>query len=216
MKILVVYPVIFFFLHTSPAIQLTTETQLSGMQSVYLIKQNWHTALVFSSNQIDTSIIPEAKYFYDYSLIDFGWGDEEFYQYPGFDSGLAFSALFYSTPSTLRVEGLTYSFEDLVKHSEITVKIPISEEQLRKLNIFISETFLRDEHGASFVINEVAGGKIRFYRSPRTYHLFRTCNTWIAEALNQAGFNIESNIILAEQLFNEVQKIGAVIKVAEH
>lgn len=212
MKTFVIYPVIFFFLHTSPMLQVQEDIPESGLQPVYLIKQFWHTALVFTLDQIDTVIIPEANYFSEYNLIDFGWGDEEFYQYPGFDSGLAFGALFYATTSTLRVEGLWYSKEDLFAYSEIVVKILVTDSQLRKLTEFISKAIYRDGNGNSVVLSEQAGGKIRFFRSLQSYHLFRTCNTWVADALHYAGFEIETNIILAEQLFNEAAKIGIVIK----
>lgn len=212
MKTFVIYPVIFFFLHTSPALQVGEEISQSDFQSVYLIKQFWHTALVFTLDQLDTALIPEAKYFSEYNLIDFGWGDEEFYQYPGFDSGLAFSALFYATPSTLRVEGLWYSKEELFNYSEIVVKILVNDSQLKKLNEFISKSVYRDNAGNSVLLSDQAGGKIKFFRSPKSYHLFRTCNTWIAEALEFSGFQIETNIILAEQLFNEAARIGTVIK----
>lgn len=212
MKTFVIYPVIFFFLHTSPALQVQEEDNNTGLQSIYIIKQFWHTALVFTLDQIDSAIIPEAKYFSEYSLIDFGWGDEEFYQYPGFDSGLAFGALFYATPSTLRIEGLWYSTEDLIRFSEIVVKLWVTEDQLRKINEFISRSIKRDEEGNSTILSEQAGGKIKFFQSPLSYHLFRTCNTWVAEGLNYAGFDVETSIILAEQLFNDAAKIGVVIK----
>ncbi|MCL4279574.1 MAG: DUF2459 domain-containing protein, partial [Ignavibacteriaceae bacterium] len=44
------------------------------------------------------------------------------------------------------------------------------------------------------------------------YHLFNTCNTWLARGLKKAGFDIEDNIILTEQLFNEADKFGDVVK----
>lgn len=212
MKTFVIYPVIFFFLHTSPALQVQDDISESDFQSVYLIKQFWHTALVFKVDQIDTTILPEARLFSEYSLIDIGWGDEEFYQHPGFDSGLAFSALFYATPSTLRVEGLWYSKEELFNYSEIVVKISVNDSQLKKLNEFIANSIYRDSDRNSVILSDQAGGKIKFFRSPKSYHLFRTCNTWVAEALKFSGFEIETNVILAEQLFNEAAKIGIVIK----
>ncbi len=212
MKTFVIYPIIFFFLHTSPALQIQDESTINELQSVYLIKNYWHTALVFTLDQIDTLIIPEAKYFRGYNLIDFGWGDEEFYQYPGFDSGLAFGALFYATPSTLRIEGISTSKEVLFDNSEIVIKLKVNKDQLKKLTEYIAKFIYRDENGHSVILSEQAVGKIKFYRSNGSYHLFNTCNTWVAEALVYAGFDMEDNILLAEQLFNEAAKIGTVVK----
>ncbi|MCJ7555112.1 MAG: DUF2459 domain-containing protein [Ignavibacteriaceae bacterium] len=212
MKTSVIYPIIFFFLHTSPALQIQDGISIDELQSIYLIKNYWHTALVFTLDQIDTLIIPEAKYFRDYNLIDFGWGDEEFYQFPGFDSGLAFGALFYSTPSTLRIEGISSSKEVLFDYSEIVIKLKVNKDQLKKLTEYIAKFIYRDENGHSVILSEQAGGKIKFYRSNGSYHLFNTCNTWVAEALVYSGFDMEDNILLAEQLFNEAAKIGYVVK----
>lgn len=212
MKTFVIYPVIFFFLHTSPALQVQEVDNNTGLQSIYIIKQFWHTALVFTLDQIDSAIIPEAKYFSEYNLIDFGWGDEEFYQYPGFDSGLAFGALFYATPSTLRMEGIFSSKEIVFDHYEIVIELKVNEHQLRKLNEFIAAAFYRDKDGKSVILSESASGKIIFFKSGAFYHLFNTCNTWVAEGLSYAGFDIETSIILAEQLFNDAAKIGVVIK----
>ncbi len=212
MKTFVIYPIIFFFLHTSPALQIQDETTIDELQSIYLIKNYWHTALVFTLDQIDTLIIPESKYFRDYNLIDFGWGDEEFYQYPGFDSGLAFGALFYATPSTLRIEGISTSKEVLFDYSEIVIKLKVNKDQLKKLNEYIGKFIYRDGNGHSIILSEQAGSKIKFYRSNGSYHLFNTCNTWVAEALVYAGFDMENNILLAEQLFDEAAKIGYVVK----
>lgn len=213
MKVFIIYPVVFFFLHTSPAIQVTVDKyETTELQSVYLIKQYWHTALVFTPDQIDEKLIPEIKLFSDFKLVDFGWGDEEFYQYPGFDSGLAFSALFYATPSTLRVEGIFSPKEVVFEHYEIVIELKVDAEQLEKLNEYISFAFYRDEKDEPVMISESASGKIIFFKANESYHLFNTCNTWVAEGLSYAGFDLETNIILAEQLFNEAAKIGTVLK----
>ena len=99
---LVIFPVIFFFLNTSQPLQVSADNPgtIANHPEIYLIKQYWHTAIVFNTTDIDTNIFPEAKLFKKYKLLDIGWGDAEFYQYPGFDSGLAFNALFYPTLST--------------------------------------------------------------------------------------------------------------------
>ncbi|MGB5894337.1 MAG: DUF2459 domain-containing protein, partial [Ignavibacteriaceae bacterium] len=55
-------------------------------------------------------------------------------------------------------------------------------------------------------------GRIIFFKANGNYHLFNTCNTWLASCLASAGLKIEDNIILTEELFNEAAKVGTVIK----
>ena len=211
---LVIFPVIFFFLNTSSLLieENQNRNDLSGKKEIYLIKQYWHTAIVIEKNDIDLEILPEVKYFNDFSLLDFGWGDEEFYQYPGFDSGLAVKALFYSTPSTLRVEGIGISKETYFDISDIVVRILVTQEQLNKIVDFISSTVYRNDSGSPVILSAQGLGRIIFFRANGNYHLFNTCNTWLASCLASAGINIEDNVILTEQLFKEAAKVGDVIK----
>jgi len=211
---IVIFPIIFFFLHTSPPLveEKQNKYDLTGKKEIHLIKQYWHTAIVIDKNDIDPKILPEVEYFNNFSLLDFGWGDEEFYQHPGFDSGLAFKALFYATPSTLRVEGIRISKDTYFNISEIVVRILVTEEQLNKIVNFISSTFYRVNNGSPVILSEQGLGSVIFFKAIGNYHLLNTCNTWLASCLASAGLKIENNVILTEELFNEAAKVGTVIK----
>ena len=211
---IVIFPIIYFFLHTSPPLieEKQSENNLTDKKEIHLIKQYWHTAIVIDKNDIDPEILPEVEYFNNFSLLDFGWGDEEFYQHSGFDSGLAFKALFYTTPSTLRVEGIGISKDNYFDISEIVVRILVTEEQLNKIVNFISSTIYRNNNGLPVILSEQGLGRIIFFKANGNYHLFNTCNTWLARCLSSAGIKIEDNVILTEELFNEAAKVGTVIK----
>jgi uncharacterized protein (TIGR02117 family) len=224
MNNLVIFPVIFFFLHTSPKLTVSAMpgfneqvdsigvTSSDTLKTIYLIKQRWHTAVVFHSEDLDTVTFPEAKYFHGAELIDIGWGDEEFYQHPGFDWELAYRALFHSTPSTLRVEGIYFSKQKYFDISEIVIELKINNEKLKILLKMVSETVWRDENGNHKILSTQGLDRVIFFKANNEYHLFNTCNTWLAKSLKQAGFEIEDDIILTEQLFNEAAKVGRVIK----
>ena len=212
MQNIVIFPIIFFFLNTSPSLKVSDSISLSTDKEIFLIKQRWHTAIVLQTSDIDSNLFPIVKQFREYKMIDIGWGDEEFYQYPDFDWELAFRALFIPTSSTLRVEGISISRELYFDLSEIVVKLFISDEQFIKILKYIDDTFYRNEN-QEIILSSKAGGQIIFYAAKGEYHLFNTCNTWLAKCLNHAGLNIKTDIILTEQLFQEAAKIGDVIKV---
>ena len=211
---LIIFPVIFFFLNTSPQFSISENTNNvdCSEHQIYFIKQNWHTAIVFNAQEIDSILFREYNSFKKSNLIDIGWGDEEFYQYPGFDSGLAFKALFHATPSTLRVEGINITKEDYFELSEIVIEVTVSEKQFKNICAFINQSFYTNDAGETLILSQKVKGKIIFYKANGSYHLFNTCNTWLAKGLKEAGFEIEENVILTEQLFNELAKIGTVIK----
>ena len=211
---LVIFPIIFFFLHTSPPLSAERDIGKSDKNSIeiYLIKQYWHTAIAINRNDIDSLLFPEITMFSKYNIIDIGWGDEEFYQHPEFDADLAFKALFYGTSSTLRVEGIGISKESYFEISEIVIKIVVSSDQLNEIILFISNTIFRDRNGESVLLSEHGLGRVKFFKANGEYYLFNTCNTWLAKGLKQGGVQITDDIVLTEELFNEAAKIGTVIK----
>jgi uncharacterized protein (TIGR02117 family) len=211
---LIIFPFIFFFLNTSPHFYIAKSPVFinEDFHRIYFIKQDWHTAIVFKTNELDSDIFREYESFSDFVLIDIGWGDEEFYQYPGFDYGLAFKALFYATPSTLRVEGINLSKEEYFNLSEIVIELVVTDEQFKKICNYINKTFFVDDAGNVHIFSRRGSGKIIYYKANGSYHLFNTCNTWLAKGLKEAGIDTEDNILLTEQLFNELAKIGTVIK----
>ncbi len=215
MNNLVIFPIIFLFLNFSPKLQVvdSNAVQSDSLHSIYLIKQRWHTAVVFHKEEIDSNLFPVIKYLSNANLIDIGWGDAEFYQYPGFDSGLAWKALFYSTPSTLRVEGIYITKKQYFDVSEIVVELEINDEQLISLLNYINETIWRNSEGVYQILSTQHLNQVYFFKAYGNYHLFNTCNTWLAVGLKQIGFEIEDNIILTEQLFQEAAKVGKVLKV---
>jgi uncharacterized protein (TIGR02117 family) len=213
MSKLVIFPVIFFFLNTSPKLQVDEEVFSSdSLNTIYLIKQRWHTAVVFYTSEVDPIILPEIKYFAEAELIDIGWGDEAFYQHPDFDWDLAYQAIMYPTPSTLRMEGIFISMIEYFNISEIVIELKISNEQLKRLLEYISDTIWKNENVEDTVLSTQYLNRVYFFKAKGEYHLFNTCNTWLARGLKQAGFNIKDDIILTEQLFNEAAKVGKVLK----
>lgn len=211
---LIIFPFIYFFLNTSPNFSVSQNKipDQDSFHKIYFIKQNWHTAIAINTQELNPDLFSEYNSFSEFSLIDIGWGDEEFYQYPGFDSGLAFNALFFATPSVLRVEGISISKDEYFNLSEIVIELNVSEVQFNKICNFINKTFYTNDNGKSIILSRNAEGRIVFYKANGSYHLFNTCNTWLAKGLRQSGIDIEDNIILTEQLFNELAKIGIVIK----
>lgn len=210
---LIIFFLIFLFLNLSLQ-YFVTDNQLNTDQkyTIYLVKQNWHTAIVFNTKDLNSCRFLEYDNFKKYNLIDIGWGDEEFYQHPGFDLGLAIMALFYSTPSALRVEGFNLTKEEYFDLSEVVIELEITKDQLSKICGFINNTFLLDTNNIPIILSKKAEGKIVFYKANDSYHLFNTCNTWLAKCLNCAEIKIDENVVLTEQLFNELSEIGKIIK----
>ncbi|GAB4288580.1 MAG: hypothetical protein Kow0098_05980 [Ignavibacteriaceae bacterium] len=163
-------------------------------------------------NDIDESVWDIKKEFPFAEYIDTGWGDEEFYQHPGFDAELAAFALFVPTSSVLRVEGFSFDISEYIELSDIVIRLNLNEEQFRRLCSYINNTFSVSNNGNWRILSERYGGNIKFFKAEGEYYIFNTCNTWVARILSDIGFNVDKNIVLAEQLFYQTQFSGEVLK----
>ncbi len=211
----VIFPILFYFLNTT-AIPLTSgNTEVSdSAKTIYLVKIRWHTGIVFRTQQVDTSVWKFIKDFREFRYVDVGWGDEAFYQHPGFDLDLAIKALFERTGSALRIAGFNRRIKDYLSGTDYAEKIVLSEKEFEGICSYIQSSYFVVKN-KPVVLSSHLNGAVKFYKAEGWYTVFNTCNTWIAIGLSGAGLKIDDNIILSEQLFRETVRYGSMVKVPE-
>jgi uncharacterized protein (TIGR02117 family) len=180
--------------------------------SVYLVKLGWHTGMVIRTQDIDSSYLPEKRLFSQFKYVDIGWGDDEFYRTPGFDIGLAIKALFYPTVSTLRVEGFNFDIMKYVDYSDVGYIIKLDRKSFNSLTRYVSSTFFINNSSNVELLESRYNGHISFYRANGKYTVFNTCNTWVSKGFKNAGYDIKTEIVLSEELFDEVDQMSNAVK----
>ncbi|MBU2493097.1 MAG: DUF2459 domain-containing protein [Bacteroidetes bacterium] len=186
---------------------------LQSFVSVYLVKNNLHTGLIFNANSEINETIPATKNFIGYKYINIGWGDEDFYQHPDPDIIMGAKAVLIPTNSVVRIEGKNDDINKIAERSDYCIKFDLTETQFIKLCRFIDSSFTKDSNQNLTVVSQNDNNRIIFYKSVLKYHLFNTCNTWIAEAFESCGFDISSSeVITAENLFEELKNFGTIVK----
>jgi hypothetical protein len=152
--------------------------------------------------------------FSEYRLVDIGWGDSEFYQSGvDFDLYLASKAILFPTKSVVRIQGYDIRIEQIMKWRDYVFEIKLNDRQFDMLCSFIDSSFIRNDENKLNIESDKLKGRIRYYSSGHKYHLFNTCNTWVAEALEKSDAGIEtSNVITADELFDELIKFAHLLK----
>ena len=178
---------------------------------VYVVQEGWHTGIIFKTNDVDSTIWPEIVHYRNKKFVDVGWGDEKFYQVPGYPFFTAARAVLLPTQSVLRV--FPYSTPILSAYFEDSriLKFRITRQELDNLSRFIAESYKRDENrNAQF--SELYDDNDHYFLATRKYHLFRTCNTWVALGFKESGFDVRSFFVLyGKQLFRQLRDVhGAV------
>ncbi|MDQ3774886.1 MAG: DUF2459 domain-containing protein [Pseudomonadota bacterium] len=174
--------------------------------SVLLLVDRWHAGVAIRASDIPGDLMPERRDFPEAEYLEFGWGDWDFYQASSFSSGYALKALLLSTRTVLHVVGFSGPVTRYAPYREIIALNPPSHG-FQHLVGYIDESFAREGRDAAVPLRRGLYGDSRFYPARGTFHLFNTCNTWAARALQAAGYPI-SSVITVGALVSEARRFG--------
>jgi uncharacterized protein (TIGR02117 family) len=173
--------------------------------TVYVVQQAWHTGIVLPVQKINPEIWPEVSTFEEKKYVDVSWGDEKFYQAPGNSVLLAARAILCPTQSVMRIYPFSISISSAYTSEARFLELELTHQQFDRLTLFFVNSLKRDESNQT-IASEAYGKSRYFFLSKRKYHLFRTCNTWVALAFKQAGLGNRSCCVLnANQLFRRLK-----------
>jgi len=160
-----------------------------GEVSVYAITHGWHTGLAMQASDIDFTRWPALPHPARARYLEIGWGDRDYYPAPGFNLWYGFKALFWPTASVLHVTGFDPPPKRYFPGSEVA-ELRISRDGFERLLHYITSSFEPD--AAPLAPSLYASGA--FYPSRETFHLFKTCNVWVARGLREAGIEVRSSL----------------------
>ena len=185
------------------------EINKSAENEVYLVNHGWHTGFVVPASVIK-HVIPELKNrFGNAPYIEFGWGDNEFYQAEEITSGITLKAIFLPTDSVVHAVAVTRKADKYFKHSEVE-KFCLEDPEFKSLVKFISSSFYRDESGNILKLNHGIYGDSQFYKAKGNFHIFNTCNKWTAKGLESAGMKISTTFKLTSgSIMNYLSREGS-------
>lgn len=182
-------------------------------KKVYIAKIAWHVGILMEIDSLVLLNLPELSDFSNFNYVDVGWGDEDFYQSGDeFDLYLAAKAIFVPTKSVIRIQGYTDTIDKITDRRDFVIELNLDNNQFSNFCNFIRKSFARSDSNTIILSDERFGGIINFYKSIQKYHIAYTCNTWVADAVESAGLNVEpDNVITADELFLELVKVGIIL-----
>ncbi|KUG26545.1 hypothetical protein ASZ90_003609 [hydrocarbon metagenome] len=183
------------------------------IQTIYIAKSYWHTGLIIEINELSLEALPVLIKFADREFVDIGMGERDFYMSPSRDVVPAAKAILIPTEAAIRIAEVPGDTAFLRRTSDYLISIEIDSTSFRNLLNYVNESISKNDEGEYSVIEERAGGTIVFYNSPQSYHLFNTCNTWLARALQKGGIDIKpSDVITSKDLFYRLLDKALILK----
>ena len=175
---------------------------------IWIVDHGWHTSIVVRRADVDRTRWPELDDFAGATVVEVAWGDREFYMATAPTSGLAIKAAVATSGSVLHVVGLTAAVTGYFGGSEV-VAIRVPRRGLEALADVVHAEYQRDRSGAPLRLGPGLYGSGWFYAGHSRYHLFNTCNTWVARALAAAGLAVESaGVVTASDVMRQVRPLG--------
>ena len=156
---------------------------------MWVLNHGWHTAIVVRRADVDRALWPEVEDFPAATFVEVAWGDRDFYMATPATARMAIKAAFLANGSVLHIAGLTTSIATSFPESAI-VELRLSRRGFDAMTRFVSEEYQRDREGRPTRLQHGLYGSSWFYAARSRYHLFNTCNTWIARALRAAGLPV--------------------------
>jgi uncharacterized protein (TIGR02117 family) len=196
----------------SPLIQPESAGRTRDDRRIFVVHDNWHAAIVFKKADLGTDLIPEAEDFSSVEYVEFSWGDADYFETPDAGILLALRAAFWSRGSVLHVVGVERTLQEHFRPAEI-IQVPVSDEAFQRLGQFLSAHFDRADSSVRATARPGLTPNARFYPSTGRFSIARTCNTWVAEALQYAGLPVTSAfVVTAANLASQVRPLGIVVE----
>ncbi|XOV68162.1 MAG: TIGR02117 family protein [Fluviicola sp.] len=188
----------------------TGDVPEKGDHYIFVRSNGMHTELILPTDNgtVDwTETIAREDFGANISTeyVVFGWGDKGFYmntpEWEDLTAKTASSALLVPTSTALHV-----GFEPRPVENKDCVIIYLSKEQYLKISSYIRKSFRLKNNQVQLIPGKGYGVNDNFYEANRSYHLFRTCNTWTSNALKEAGVRTSAFAIFPNGVMGHFRK----------
>lgn len=180
-----------------------------SLASIYLINHGKHAGLVVRKADIPSGLWPESRDFPDADYLELGWGDWDYYQADAPGLWLTLKAAFWPTASVLHVVGVKGSVADRFAGYEV-IRLELEPGGFAKLVNYIHQSFARNGETKARPIGPGYGLNSLFYPARGKFHIYNTCNGWVARALEEAGYPMGAfRPVTADQLMAKARQFAA-------
>jgi hypothetical protein len=180
-----------------------------SLRSIYIVRRGWHTGIVIAvqdwpnPNWALLADFPGAEY------LEFGWGDERFYQAEPETFWSGVRAALWPTSSVIHTIGSRDPIATNAQAEEV-VQLRIPAGQLREIAWAIEMEFAGTDPEPTGQMLKSAPTPNRFYKAKRSFYFPRMCNWWVAKRLQQTGCPVRAwTVLTAARTMNEARECAA-------
>jgi Protein of unknown function (DUF2459) len=172
---------------------------------MYLARRSWHIDVGFAVRDLDPSLAFIARRFPQAKYLFFGFGDRHYLLSKGKGPFTLAGALFPG-PGLILVTALENSPAQAFGGPHV-LEFDLPSPQAAAAQNFVRGALAGGEGDIAPLAAGPYEGSV-YYAAVARYSALHTCNTWAAEALSSAGFEVHTHLVLfAGQAWREAGKI---------
>jgi len=162
--------------------------QAGPSATITVLSRGWHTEIGIPATELRGGLTFFRGIFPGARTIMFGYGKRTFMTARA-DRASEYLLGPFPGPAVIEPIGLSTSVQAAYgPGDEITLTLPA--DGTTKLSDFIWQDLAKTREGTPVLVGPAAFPAALFYAANSQYTLSHTCNTWVAEALHQAGLPI--------------------------
>lgn len=188
---------------------LDDTTPPEQVRSIYVVKRAWHTGVAIAAADWPNRDWPLLADFQGSDYLEFGWGDERFYQAEPETWWQGIRAALWPTSSVIHVIGVRSPIIENIYADDI-VEVRVSVDGLRRMAAAIEQEFTERDPAATPVSLRAAPKPNHFYSARRKFFFPRMCNWWIASRLEEANCPIAPwSVVTAPRIMREARSFDS-------
>jgi uncharacterized protein (TIGR02117 family) len=167
-------------------ITVNEETAINDASKEIFISTNGvHLDIIIPTAVISKSLAKDLNYTDTDRYLSFGWGDENFYintpTWGDLTVSNAVNAMFFKSPTLIHLTRYKHKRKDWIS-------IKLDDQKLAQLHSYLTKSFnLLEDNSKVLLPNMGYSNNDDFYKANGIYSCFKTCNSWVNEALKTSN-----------------------------
>jgi uncharacterized protein (TIGR02117 family) len=177
-----------------------------GEATVYVVGRGWHTDIGLPVDEVSGPLASLESDFPGVRFMVFGFGEREYYMRRDEGSGAMLAALLPSKSAILMTALNAPPTEAFADHEVVVLHLPPNDVARIVARLWDG----LEKHADGSAVRLANGPYIgsMFYASNETYDGFHTCNTWTALVLRDGGLPMNTHVLFAGQVMQQVSRIA--------
>lgn len=178
-----------------------------GTATIYVVGRGWHTDIGLPVTEVAGPLASLETDFPGVRYMVFGFGERAYYMNRNGGSAEMLGALFPSRSAILMTALSAPPPQAFADQHVVTLHLPSADVGLIAARLW--DSLEKTPDGSAVRLSDGPYVGSMFYAANETYDAFHTCNTWTALRLRDGGLPMNTHVLFAGEVMQQVTRIAA-------